>query len=105
LVALHPAYLNEVKRLPGYNGKDVQITYECTASSGQGLAYREGQTQRYVYTFRIFIIYRPTLVPEVYFYYFHCEGERKTKPWLKAAIDSLSRANQFELGSDPDSVS
>ncbi|CAB4031618.1 Hypothetical predicted protein, partial [Paramuricea clavata] len=45
LVALHPAYLNEVKRLPGYNGKDVEITYECTASSGQGLAYREGQTQ------------------------------------------------------------
>jgi hypothetical protein len=25
--------------------------------------------------------------------------------WLKAAIDSLSRANQFELGSEPDSVS
>jgi hypothetical protein len=25
--------------------------------------------------------------------------------WLKAAIDSSSRANQFELGSDPDSVS
>jgi hypothetical protein len=24
---------------------------------------------------------------------------------LKAAIDSSSRANQFELGSDPDSVS
>ena len=23
--------------------------------------------------------------------------------WLKAAIDSLSRANQFELGSDPES--
>jgi hypothetical protein len=22
--------------------------------------------------------------------------------WLKAAIDSLSHANQFELGSDPD---
>jgi hypothetical protein len=22
----------------------------------------------------------PTLVPEVYFYYFHCEGERKNKP-------------------------
>jgi hypothetical protein len=21
-----------------------------------------------------------TLVPEVYFYYFHCEGERKNKP-------------------------
>ena len=46
-----------------------------------------------------------TLVPEVYFYYFHCEGRGKISLWLKAAIDSSSRANQFELGSDPDSVS
>ena len=29
----------------------------------------------------------------------------KINLWLKAAIDSSSRANQFELGSDPDSVS
>jgi hypothetical protein len=29
----------------------------------------------------------------------------KINLWLKTAIDSLSRANQFELGSDPDSVS
>ena len=28
----------------------------------------------------------------------------KINLWLKAAIDSSSRANQFELGSDPDSV-
>ena len=32
-------------------------------------------------------------------------GEEKINVWLKAAIDSSSRANQFELGSDPDSVS
>jgi hypothetical protein len=24
-----------------------------------------------------------TLVPEVYFYYFHCEGERKNKPLVE----------------------
>ena len=29
----------------------------------------------------------------------------KINLWLKAAIDSSSRANQFKLGSDPDSVS
>ena len=29
----------------------------------------------------------------------------KINLWLKAAIDSSSRANQFEVGSDPDSVS
>jgi hypothetical protein len=29
----------------------------------------------------------------------------KINLWLKAAIDSSSRTNQFELGSDPDSVS
>jgi hypothetical protein len=29
----------------------------------------------------------------------------KINLWLKAAIDSSSRANQFELGSDPHSVS
>jgi hypothetical protein len=52
-----------------------------------------------------FFGHRDTLVPEVYFYYFHCEGERKINLWLKAAIDSSSRANQFELRSDPDSVS
>jgi hypothetical protein len=38
-----------------------------------------------------------TLVPEVYFYYFHCEEERKINLWLKAAIDSSSHTNQFEL--------
>ena len=29
-------------------------------------------------------IFRITLVPEVYFYYFHCEGERKNKPWVES---------------------
>jgi hypothetical protein len=29
----------------------------------------------------------------------------KINLWLKSAIDLSSRANQFELGSDPDSVS
>jgi hypothetical protein len=29
----------------------------------------------------------------------------KINLWLKAAIDSSSRANQFELGSDPDPIS
>jgi hypothetical protein len=33
------------------------------------------------------------------------KGRGKINLWLKAAIDSSSRANQFELGSDPDSVS
>jgi hypothetical protein len=28
----------------------------------------------------------------------------KINLWLKAAIDSSSRANQFKLGSDPDSL-
>ena len=27
---------------------------------------------------------RNTLVPEVYFYYFHCEGERKNKPLVES---------------------
>ena len=27
---------------------------------------------------------RNTLVPEVYFYYFHCEGRRKTKPLVES---------------------
>jgi hypothetical protein len=25
-----------------------------------------------------------TLVPEIYFYYFHCEGERKNKPLVES---------------------
>jgi hypothetical protein len=25
-----------------------------------------------------------TLVPEVYFYYFHCEGDRKNKPLVES---------------------
>jgi hypothetical protein len=33
------------------------------------------------------------------------KGRGNINLWLKAAIDSSSRANQFELGSDPDSVS
>jgi hypothetical protein len=42
-----------------------------------------------------------TLVPEVYFYYFSSlrRGRGKINLWLKATIDSLSRANQLELGS------
>ena len=38
------------------------------------------------------------------FIIFIAKGRGKINLWLKAAIDS-SRANQFELGSDPDSVS
>ena len=30
------------------------------------------------------IYYNVTLVPEVYFYYFHCEGERKNKPLVES---------------------
>jgi hypothetical protein len=30
------------------------------------------------------INYFATLVPEVYFYYFHCEGERKNKPLVES---------------------
>ena len=49
-------------------------------------------------TLVIVLIIPFTLVPEVYLkYYFHCEGERKNKPRLKTAIDSSSRANQFEF--------
>jgi hypothetical protein len=29
-------------------------------------------------------LYTCTLVPEVYFYYFHCEGERKNKPLVES---------------------
>jgi hypothetical protein len=39
------------------------------------------------------------------FIIFIAKGGGKINLWLKAAIDSSSRANQFELGSDPDSVS
>ena len=39
------------------------------------------------------------------FIIFIAKGIGKINLWLKAAIDSSSRANQFELGSDPDSVS
>ena len=39
------------------------------------------------------------------FIIFIAKGRWKINLWLKAAIDSSSRANQFELGSDPDSVS
>jgi hypothetical protein len=28
--------------------------------------------------------HKPTLVPEVYFYYFHCEGERENKPLVES---------------------
>jgi hypothetical protein len=49
-----------------------------------------------------------TLVPwfqRFIFIIFIAKGRGKINLWLKAAIDSSSRANQFELGSDPDSVS
>jgi hypothetical protein len=39
------------------------------------------------------------------FIIFIAKGRVKINLWLKVAIDSSSRANQFELGSDPDSVS
>jgi hypothetical protein len=39
------------------------------------------------------------------FIIFIAKGEGKINLWLKPAIDSSSHANQFELGSDPDSVS
>jgi hypothetical protein len=69
-------------------------------------AERVGGSLRRGYQFRSGTYTRAlTLVPEVYFYYFHCEGRGKINLWLKAAIDSSSRANQFELGSDPDCVS
>ena len=55
------------------------------------------------------------LIPYIYFglpwfqrfifIIFIAKGRVKINLWLKAAIDSSSRANQFELGSDPDSVS
>jgi hypothetical protein len=38
------------------------------------------------------------------FIIFIAKGRGKINLWLKAAIDSSSRANQFKLGSDPDSV-
>jgi hypothetical protein len=34
--------------------------------------------------FYIFVSLYITLVPEVYFYYFHCEGERKNKPLVES---------------------
>jgi hypothetical protein len=51
-------------------------------------------TYRYVPWFQRFI-----------FVIFIAKGRGKINLWLKAAIDSSSHANQFELGSDPDSVS
>ena len=39
------------------------------------------------------------------FIIFIAKGRGKINLWLKVAIDSSSHANQFELGSDPDSVS
>jgi hypothetical protein len=39
------------------------------------------------------------------FIIFIAKGGGKINLWLKAAIDSSSRANQFELGSDPDPIS
>ena len=39
------------------------------------------------------------------FIIFIAKGRGKINLWLKAAIDSSSRANQFKLGSDPGSVS
>ena len=39
------------------------------------------------------------------FIIFIAKGRGKINLWLKAAIDSSSHVNQFELGSDPDSVS
>jgi hypothetical protein len=39
------------------------------------------------------------------FIIFIAKGRGKINLWLKAAIHSSSRANQFELGSDSDSVS
>jgi hypothetical protein len=33
-----------------------------------------------------------TLVPEVYFYYFHCEGERKNKPLEPGYMEKRERA-------------
>jgi hypothetical protein len=34
--------------------------------------------------FQLMILHFYTLVPEVYFYYFHCEGERKNKPLVES---------------------
>jgi hypothetical protein len=45
-----------------------------------------------------------TLVPEVYFYYFHCEGERKNKPLepgyhLNGIPENIHTSPMEEIGS------
>jgi hypothetical protein len=34
-----------------------------------------------------------TLVPEIYFYYFHCEGERENKPLEPGYINGFQKKN------------
>ena len=48
---------------------------------------------------------RNTWFQRFIFIIFIAKGGGKLNLWLKAAIDSSIRANQFELGSDPDTVS
>ena len=52
LVVLHPAFLNEIKSLPGYKGKDVEIVDECTVSCRQLVNNKDIEAQRlgeYIY--------------------------------------------------------
>lgn len=46
LVVLHPAFLNEIKSLPGYKGKDMEIVDECTGSCCQLVNNKDIDAQR-----------------------------------------------------------
>ena len=63
-------------------------------------------TYRLQYTATVFQLrFKVPWFQRFVFIIFIAKGGGKINLWLKAAIDSSSRANQFELGSDPDSVS
>ena len=46
LVVLHPAYINEIKNLPGYCGEDGETDDKCLGRSGKKLIDGNDQAQR-----------------------------------------------------------
>jgi hypothetical protein len=86
---------------PHFNAAGIEVR----TGLGSGLEFEENPDSKKTRTPKKKIyIYIPWFQRFI-FILFIAKGRGKINLWLKAAIDSSSRANQFELGSDPDSVS
>jgi hypothetical protein len=79
----HTALWQYAKRDNGFSCVELIIVYTCIYTHLSVLIVFYYSLFTLYQKFKV-CLYYTTLVPEVYFYYFHCEGERKNKPLVQS---------------------